>query len=107
MSQTSRFTLTIKSSKMDVTLMPSPALEDSWFVESPTKVPITDVPIARVVCGADHSLALDLNGILYAWGMNNDGQCGVGRRSDVLVPERVVLPQQKSGQAGMQGVSNH
>ncbi|CAK9000823.1 unnamed protein product [Durusdinium trenchii] len=88
----------------------TPEVEDIWFVESPTKVPITDVPIARVVCGADHSLALDLNGILYAWGMNNDGQCGVGRRSDVLVPERVVLPQQKSGQvlvAHMAGGGRH
>ena len=79
----------------------TPEVEDIWFVESPRHIPIGSVPIVRVVCGADHSLVLDLHGLIYAWGMNGEGQCGVGRSGDVFAPERVVMPTvQGGGQAG-------
>ena len=73
--------------------------EDIWFVEGPKPIPISNVPIARIVCGADHSLALDLNGVLWAWGMNADGQCGVGHQRDVLAPEATVMPKMKGAKA--------
>lgn len=73
----------------------TPEVEDIWFVEGPKPIPISNVPIARIVCGADHSLALDLNGVLWAWGMNADGQCGVGHQRDVLAPEATVMPKMK------------
>lgn len=77
----------------------TPEVEDIWFVEGPTAIPISSVPIARIVCGADHSLALDLNGVLWAWGMNGDGQCGVGHQRDVLAPEPTVMPKMKGVKA--------
>ncbi|CAJ1342480.1 unnamed protein product [Effrenium voratum] len=75
----------------------TPEVEDIWFVESPRHIPIGSVPIVRVVCGADHSLVLDLHGLIYAWGMNGEGQCGVGRSGDVFAPERVVMPTVQGG----------
>jgi len=77
----------------------TPEVEDIWFVEGPKAIPISNVPIARIVCGADHSLALDLNGVLWAWGMNADGQCGVGHQRDVLAPEATVMPKMKGAKA--------
>lgn len=32
--------------------------------------------IAKISCGEAHYLALDVNGILYAWGTNTNGECG-------------------------------
>ena len=43
-------------------------------------------PIVKVFCGASHSLALDIAGNAYAWGKNNQGQCGLGHRIDSLIP---------------------
>ena len=81
----------------------TPEVEDIWFMEGPKHIPISSVPIARIVCGADHSLALDLNGVLWAWGMNGDGQCGVGHQRDVLAPEPTVLPKMKGSKASNLG----
>nr|XP_012226245.1 PREDICTED: RCC1 and BTB domain-containing protein 2-like [Linepithema humile] len=43
----------------------------------PMKIMI-DVPIAKVECGTDHTLALSWEGLLYVWGKNHHGQLGIG-----------------------------
>eukprot|EP00927_Polykrikos_kofoidii_P037261 TRINITY_DN31398_c0_g1_i1.p1 TRINITY_DN31398_c0_g1~~TRINITY_DN31398_c0_g1_i1.p1 ORF type:complete len:755 (-),score=95.95 TRINITY_DN31398_c0_g1_i1:27-2222(-) len=52
--------------------------------------------ITRVACGIGHALLLSDQGLLYGWGTNHQGQCGVG--ADVplrgklgIVPELVCL----------------
>ena len=45
--------------------------------------------IVKIFCGASHSLALDGAGRAFAWGKNNQGQCGLGNRTDAFEP-RVV-----------------
>ena len=37
-----------------------------------------DIVIAQVECGDRHTLALDNQGRLYAWGLNSNGQLGLG-----------------------------
>jgi alpha-tubulin suppressor-like RCC1 family protein len=46
--------------------------------------------IVKIFCGASHSLALSVNGQAFAWGKNNQGQCGLGSRSDAEVPRAVT-----------------
>ena len=36
--------------------------------------------ITSVQCGASHSLALSDRGVVYSWGKNSQGQCGVGTK---------------------------
>lgn len=55
-------------------------------------------PIAEIVAiaaGDEHSLALSARGLLWAFGNNKSGQCGVGGApppAEVACPQRVVLP---------------
>ena len=47
--------------------------------------------IIDVALGSDHGLALDSNGVVYAWGSNSHGQLGLGRHVTQLAsPEKVV-----------------
>ena len=39
--------------------------------------------IYRVWCGPHNSGALSSSGVLYTWGSNSEGQCGVGTIDDV------------------------
>eukprot|EP00929_Paragymnodinium_shiwhaense_P047596 TRINITY_DN24132_c0_g1_i1.p1 TRINITY_DN24132_c0_g1~~TRINITY_DN24132_c0_g1_i1.p1 ORF type:complete len:1725 (-),score=455.23 TRINITY_DN24132_c0_g1_i1:237-5411(-) len=50
------------------------------------------VQIARICSGSDHSLCLSVEGVLYAFGVNTDGQCGTGHSGDAHVPTAVKLP---------------
>lgn len=34
--------------------------------------------ICKVACGSHHTLALDTNGCVYAWGCNEHGELGLG-----------------------------
>lgn len=43
--------------------------------------------ITKICCGERHALMLSDKGLLFAWGMNNRGQCGVGK----YLPEKVYL----------------
>eukprot|EP00644_Phytophthora_capsici_P004361 jgi/Phyca11/545325/estExt2_Genewise1Plus.C_PHYCAscaffold_170470 len=63
---------------------------------SPTKVSIptcsqtegaSDAPVCfrHIFCGASHSLGISWDGRAYAWGKNNQGQCGHGHTNDHLV----------------------
>ena len=42
-----------------------------WFVKN-------NIRIAKVECGDSHALAIDSEGLLYAWGLNFNGQLGLG-----------------------------
>ncbi|XXQ32174.1 HECT domain-containing protein [Plasmodiophora brassicae] len=44
------------------------------------------VKVAFVVCGAYHSMAIDDDLVVYAWGKNESGQLGLGHRHDANVP---------------------
>ncbi|MFC4158929.1 RCC1 domain-containing protein [Chitinimonas lacunae] len=45
-----------------------------------------------VAAGWDHSLALDANGTVYAWGSDISGQLGSNRNLAQLLPQRLSLP---------------
>lgn len=60
---------------------------------APAYVPIpTQARIVAVSAGYDHSLALDANGQLWAWGFNRYAQLGDGTRTIAPKPVRVHLP---------------
>ena len=42
-----------------------------------------------VAGGRDHSLAIEMNGTVWAWGWNHYGQVGDGTKANRLVPVRV------------------
>ena len=45
--------------------------------------------IVAVSAGKDFSLALDKNGQVYAWGLNNNGQLGIGNKTNCMLPVQV------------------
>lgn len=47
---------------------------------------LLDEKMIHVQCGASHSLALTVNGYVYSWGKNSQGQCGHGNMEDILKP---------------------
>jgi Regulator of chromosome condensation (RCC1) repeat len=48
--------------------------------------------IVMIAAGGAHSLAVDANGNLWAWGSNRRGQLGIGTEMDSHVPARVIYP---------------
>ena len=48
--------------------------------------------IVMIAAGDGHSLAVDANGNLWAWGSNDRGQLGIGTVMDSHVPARVTYP---------------
>ncbi|MCP3168481.1 MopE-related protein [Myxococcus qinghaiensis] len=74
----------------------------SASVSSPVQV--TRLPTIRAIAaGVNHTLALDADGQLWAWGFNNAGQVGTGSTSPsmVLTPTRVMgVPRAKAIAAG-------
>jgi alpha-tubulin suppressor-like RCC1 family protein len=62
---------------------------------SPTRVQFPDgtPPIVMIAAGGVHSLAVDANGNLWAWGSNRRGQLGIGTTGgSSLSPVRVTYP---------------
>ncbi|KAF1783532.1 Concanavalin A-like lectin/glucanase domain [Phytophthora cactorum] len=51
----------------------------------------TSAPIRfrHIFCGASHSLGLSWDGRAYAWGKNNQGQCGHGHTNDQWVIQEI------------------
>ncbi|ETV87117.1 hypothetical protein, variant 1 [Aphanomyces astaci] len=47
--------------------------------------------VGAVYCGASHTLAITMQGQLYTWGKNNQGQCGHGHTNDQLTPAQVLF----------------
>jgi alpha-tubulin suppressor-like RCC1 family protein len=50
---------------------------------------LTGVTVVAIAAGDKHSLALDGNNQVYAWGLNSDGQLGDGSTTNRLVPVAV------------------
>jgi len=51
----------------------------SEFVETPTKlIDIEGMLIQMVACGEDHTLILNEEGAIYAFGSSADGKLGLG-----------------------------
>lgn len=48
--------------------------------------------ISKVSVGRHHAVAITKDGVLYSWGRNDKGQCGLGFESPmVLTPTRIVI----------------
>ena len=48
------------------------------------------IRIKDIACGNSHSLAIDVEGKVYSWGQNDDGQCGLDNIYDVVdIPELI------------------
>lgn len=59
-----------------------------WDVSGPTIIgKVHGKDFRQVACGALHTIALTASGQLYAWGLNEDGQLGLGDSNDRLQPE--------------------
>lgn len=48
--------------------------------------------VSQVSSGGDHSLALDINGDVFAWGKNSSGELGDGTTTDRNTPTWVSIP---------------
>ena len=57
---------------------------------TPTQVG-TDFDWTVISAGGFHSLAIKVDGSLWSWGSNSDGQLGVGTTTDSLEPTQVGL----------------
>ena len=62
-------------------------------VDIPTEIKYfkeRNIKIVDIASGYSHSLALDINGRLYAWGKNTKGECGGERERDVVMTPKMV-----------------
>jgi alpha-tubulin suppressor-like RCC1 family protein len=64
-------------------------LGDTTMRGSPEQVTGFDAAVEAVACGYFHSLALDENGNVWAWGSNRDGQLGDGSTTDRTAPHKL------------------
>lgn len=68
-------------------------VEDVWHTtDAPRKVSFRmypDAQIIRVACGGDHTICLSSDAKLYSFGMNNDGQLGIGNYNDAREPKLI------------------
>ncbi|KAH3708324.1 RCC1 and BTB domain-containing protein 1-like isoform X2 [Dreissena polymorpha] len=46
--------------------------------------------VSKVACGSHHSMALTIEGEIYAWGQNNCGQVGSGTTTNQPTPRKVI-----------------
>eukprot|EP00923_Selenidium_pygospionis_P011325 GHVN01019598.1.p1 GENE.GHVN01019598.1~~GHVN01019598.1.p1 ORF type:complete len:1678 (-),score=279.07 GHVN01019598.1:366-5399(-) len=70
--------------------------EDAWFSPKPIRIRFdktskSKIKIARVSCGADHSLAISDNGVLFGWGVGQYGAIGNGGTDDTYLPRRIKV----------------
>src|SRR5262249_44065694 len=56
----------------------------------PPRLPAGTPGIVTIAAGGSHSLAVDANGTLWAWGANDKGQLGNGTMTPSHVPGRVM-----------------
>ena len=49
-------------------------------------------PIRQIACGFQFSLAEAMDGSLWSFGSNNDGQLGIGHKEPSIQPASVVIP---------------
>lgn len=63
---------------------------DAWFTPKPIRVRFPNKErIARISCGADHTLAISDNGELLAWGVGQYGNLGTGEVADEYTPVKI------------------
>lgn len=48
--------------------------------------------VTAIAAGGHHSLALDSRGVVWAWGLNADGQLGLGNFSNMVVALQLTFP---------------
>jgi len=53
---------------------------------------LCDFRIIKVFAGGNSSFALSIEGKLFAWGQNNEGQLGLGTFNKMYTPAQVNLP---------------
>ncbi|KAL1434228.1 hypothetical protein MTO96_011869 [Rhipicephalus appendiculatus] len=56
-----------------------------------------------IACGPNHSAALTIDGTVYMWGLNNQGQCGF-LEDTVLSPRKVEEKQEPNASKGQEAV---
>ena len=61
-----------------------------------TGTPMNNKTIVEIASGARHSLAIDSNGKVYAWGHNSSGQLGNNSTVNALTPVAVQAPADKN-----------
>ncbi|PWN48238.1 RCC1/BLIP-II [Violaceomyces palustris] len=52
---------------------------------------LADKKITQIACGQQHSIAMDEDGLVYAWGFGGYGRLGIGSQQDQLLP--ALVPQ--------------
>ncbi|CAM6124002.1 unnamed protein product [Calypogeia fissa] len=60
---------------------------------------LADQFVVQVVCGGDHTIALNSEGEIFTWGRGHWGQTGLGTQDDTLTPRQVFLDGQHVVQA--------
>lgn len=68
-------------------------LGNGTTTSSNTPTPVNDDNLKQAIaiaCGLYHSLAIDINGKVWAWGNNGDGELGVGDTDQRNVPTAVI-----------------
>lgn len=66
--------------------------EDEEYVPYATKIDAfadQEIKIVSIEAGRYHSLALDTEGSVWAWGYNEDGELGIGNDEDQYIPQLV------------------
>lgn len=48
--------------------------------------------MSKVACGGYHTLVLTTDNDLFAFGANNQGECGNGGTTDLNIPKLVEMP---------------
>jgi alpha-tubulin suppressor-like RCC1 family protein len=68
-------------------------IESAAIVSQPTKIDqLRGLKWKQLAMGAEHACALTVDGQVYAWGNNEDGQCGQVQKTDVVkVPREMRL----------------
>ncbi len=77
------FSQTVVDISGTVVLTTNGEVYDITDTENPTKVQGLS-KIAKISAGQAHNLALDINGITYAWGTNTYGECGTATTGQIL-----------------------
>lgn len=63
-------------------VIPTPSTKHDEEPPESNGASIAPVRFRHIFCGASHSLGLSWDGRAYAWGKNNQGQCGHGHTND-------------------------
>lgn len=72
--------------------------ENTEYIDKPSPLIILDENYERkqdwidIVSAGNHALALDVNGNLYAWGVNHFGQLGLGHTNNVSSATKLPMP---------------